>query len=50
MALKNVAKKPNLKQYHGICLKGISKTTKIQHSPVFGQDLNPIPPKYEAEC
>jgi hypothetical protein len=41
---------PNLRYYPGICLEGLTKTTKnlSQHSRSPGRDLNPGPPEYEA--
>jgi hypothetical protein len=40
---------PNLRYYSGICLQGLSKTTKnlSQDSCSPGRDLNPGPPEYE---
>jgi hypothetical protein len=40
-----------VRNYPGICLEGLSKTTKnlVQHILSQGRELNPGPPEYEAQ-
>jgi hypothetical protein len=41
---------PNLRYYSSICLEGLRNITKnfIQDTGFPGQNLNPVPPEYEA--